>query len=165
MVVIGVLSDTHLHNPDDWLMSLFKPGHPLFECNMLIHAGDFTSINILNALESQGLVYGVQGNMDDYALRERLSPKKVIRIEGVKIGITHGWGAPYGLARRVYDFFNDPTLNCIVFGHSHVSEKTTLGHTLMFNPGSFRSHHLTRKRSVGKLFVEGKNIWGEIVPL
>ncbi len=165
MEVIGVLSDTHLREITPGFRALFKPGGPLSDCTMVFHAGDFTSIAILDYLENHFHFHGAQGNMDDYELRGRLPIKKVVTIEGViKIGITHGWGAPVKIEKRVYGYFNDPSLDCIVFGHSHIPKNERLESTLMFNPGSFKGG-LFAERSVGKLYVEGEAIRGEIIKI
>jgi len=165
MKTIGVMSDTHLQKVDENFSRLFKEGGVLRHYDTLIHAGDFTSSDVLDYLEARFLFYGVQGNMDEGAIRERLPLKKIIEIDGVRIGMIHGWGAPFHLERRVYDFFNDPTLDCIVFGHSHIPFCEFKGKTLMFNPGSYKGRWPFKERSIGRLIIEGGTLRGEIIPL
>ncbi len=165
MKTIGILSDTHLQKVDENFALLFERGGVMNELDTLIHAGDFTSANILDFLEARYVVYGVQGNMDEMAIRERLPLRRIVELEGVRIGIVHGWGAPVHLDRRVYDFFNDDTLDCIVFGHSHIPVCEVMGKTLMFNPGSYKGKWPSRERSIGRLIIEGETVRGEILPL
>jgi len=163
MKVVGVLSDTHADRVDGDLKDLFIKG-AFKDLNTFIHAGDYTSVHVVNFLE-KFIFYGVQGNMDDYSIREKLPLKRIIEIEGAKIGITHGWGAPFGLDKKVYDFFADPTLDCIVFGHSHNPTSHLIGKTLMFNPGSFKHSLVSPRRTVGKLIIDNGKIRGEIIKI
>ena len=165
MKIIGVLSDTHLFEPEDALKSLFDIGGILYDCDVIVHAGDFTSLKVYEFLKSQNNFYGVQGNMDEVDIRRILPIKRIILLEGVRIGITHGWGAPFNLDSRVYEFFNNPSLDCIIFGHSHSAENKIIGKTLMFNPGSYKGQLMFSKRSVGKLYLENGFIRGEIIKL
>ncbi len=162
MSVIGVLSDTHMKEPDAGLKSIFETG-PFQHVNIIIHSGDFTSIKVVEFLEGLNLFYGVQGNMDDDDIREKLPLKRIIKVDGLRIGVTHGWGSPHNLEKRVFEYFNDPTLSCIVYGHSHVAKSNFIGKTLMFNPGSYKGSFLSFKGSVGKLYIEGGVIRGEII--
>ena len=163
MRIVGVLSDTHLNRLDDPFLSLFETG-PFKALDTFIHAGDFTSIQVVDYLD-QFVFYGVQGNMDEFDVREILPKKRVVNLDGIKIGITHGWGAPFDLTERVYDLFDDPDLDCIVFGHSHHPMNRLIGKTLMFNPGSFKRGMISAERTVGKLFLENGKIRGEIITL
>ncbi len=160
---IGVLSDTHLSDIDNDFKNLFDYG-PFKDIDTFIHAGDFTSIRIVDFLDSY-IFYGVQGNMDDYEVRKRLPERRIETLDGVRIGITHGWGAPFDLDQKVYEYFNDSLIQCIVFGHSHKPANHFIGKTLMFNPGSFKKSLISPRRSVGLLTIDGGEIRGEIISL
>jgi len=163
MKEIGVLSDTHTNIVDGPFLKIFRNG-PFRDVDTFIHAGDFTSIDVVAYLKTY-VFYGVQGNMDDYFIREELPERLVIDMEGIRIGLTHGWGSPFNLDRKVYDFFDDPTLDCIVFGHSHQTTNHYIGKTLMFNPGSFKYSLVSPQRTLGKLYIENGKIFGEIISL
>ena len=161
MKEIGVVSDTHLLRVEQSFEGLFNSG--VFKrIDTFIHAGDFTSIEVVDFLESF-VFYGVQGNMDDYSIRKRLPERRVVTIEGIKIGVMHGWGAPFDLGERVYAYFGDASLDCIVFGHSHQPANYYIGKTLMFNPGSLKHSLISPRRTVGKLLIEEGKIRGEIL--
>jgi len=161
--IIGVLSDTHMIKIDEAFIDLFSHG-PFKELETFIHAGDFTSVKVVEYLE-RFVFYGVQGNMDDFFVKKRLPEKRVVTIDGMNIGITHGWGAPFDLARRVYEYFENPALDCIVFGHSHKPTNHRIGKTLMFNPGSFKHSLISPARTVGTLRIENGRMTGEILKL
>jgi uncharacterized protein len=133
MVRIGILSDTHLTLVSEDLRRVMKT---LFrDVDMLLHAGDITSIGVYEYLSNWNLI-AVRGNMDDYDVGTFLPDKRVEEIEGKRIGIMHGRGSPYGLEDLVLGEFRDVDL--VVFGHSHVPLSVTREGTLLFNPGSFR---------------------------
>lgn len=166
MQEIAVLSDTHISEPDANLKSIFKEGGVFNKVEIVIHAGDFTTIDIVDFIEENSpKFYGVQGNMDDHDIRERLPAKKIIEVEGIRLGLTHGWGPPQDLRERVYEYFNDPSLDCIIFGHSHEPNNSYIGNTLMFNPGSFKESFFSPGKTAGKLIIEKGGVKGEIIRL
>lgn len=154
---IYVISDTHIPERINSLSEIFTgrilPGDIIFHC------GDFTSIEVYEQLRRTAQFYGVYGNMDENSLRSILPSKQVVEVSGKRIGITHGWGPPYGLARRVYKSFEEKP-DVILFGHSHSKTHKKIHNTLMFNPGP-ASGGWKSSPSFGELLIEGKDIWGE----
>jgi len=57
-------------------------------------------------------------------------------VEGVKVGIIHGWGARSMLAEVIKDAFEADNPDIIIFGHSHQSMNERVDGILFFNPGS-----------------------------
>jgi putative phosphoesterase len=149
---IGVVSDTHATSfaqlPDTILTALA-------EVNLIIHAGDFTTKDVLDGLRRLGEVKAVWGNMDSAELKRILPEKELLVIEGRRIGIIHGWGSPYGIDDRVGGMFED--VDIIVYGHSHYSQNEVKKGILFFNPGQARN-------SFGILTM-GKEVKGEIIKL
>jgi putative phosphoesterase len=149
---IGVVSDTHATSfaqlPDTILTALA-------EVDLIIHAGDFTTKDVLDGLRRLGEVKAVWGNMDSAELKRILPEKELLVIEGRRIGIIHGWGSPYGIDDRVGGMFED--VDIIVYGHSHYSQNEVKKGILFFNPGQ-------AKNSFGILTV-GKEVKGEIIKL
>ena len=67
MTRIGVLSDTHLREPEpDLGQRLAQVWGPV---DMILHAGDLVNISVLDALQAPE-VLAVAGNMDDYVVRQ-----------------------------------------------------------------------------------------------
>ena len=132
MIIIGILSDTHLHTANEAFIRHCT--HAFSECDMIIHAGDLTDVSILGAFKGKQ-VYAVCGNMCNSSTKQILQESKQIVIEGYSIAVTHGTGPRHTIEERVFDRF--PAADCIVFGHTHEAVCTTFGRTLLINPGSF----------------------------
>jgi len=147
---IGVLSDTHISSfaelPDKIVTTLA-------EVDMIIHAGDFTTKNVLDGLKQLGEVSAVCGNMDSNELKQLLPERVVLTLGGKRIGVTHGWGSPFAIEDRVSSLFSN--VDIIVFGHSHHSMNKVIHGILFFNPGQARN-------SFGILTI-GEEVKGEII--
>ncbi len=119
---------------------------------MIVHAGDFVSVAVLEALRELGPVEGVVGNMDEPELRAILPERRVVKIDGVRIGIVHDAGPRSGRGERLVEAF--PGCVAVVYGHTHVAEATRLGATWVLNPGSpterrSAPHHTMLELEVG----------------
>ena len=158
---IAVLSDTHI--------PVTVPALPdeLFEfvagMDVVIHAGDFQSVGLVEQLSTCKEFYGVCGNMDPPEVGQLLPKKRIIRLEGISIGIIHGWGSPAGLEDRVRSAFKGEEIAAVVFGHSHQSVNIRRGGLLFFNPGSPTDKRFARQNSVGVLTIKNGSISGEII--
>jgi putative phosphoesterase len=151
-VKIGVISDTHATSFAE------LPGRivqTLAEVDLIVHAGDFVVRDVLEGLKRLGEVKAVRGNMDSGELKRILPEKEVVVIEGKKIGIIHGWGAPDGIDERVGGMFED--VDIIIYGHSHYPQNELKRGVLFFNPGR-------AKNSFGILTI-GREVSGEIINL
>ena len=155
---IGVLSDTHIPSS---AASLPEEVLKAFEgVDMILHAGDILTLSVVDELCAVAETHAVCGNMDHPATRSALEAKKVIRAGDKKIGLIHGGGPPWGLARRVAREFDD--VDAVVFGHSHRAAKIVRRGTLLFNPGSPTDVVFAPFRSYGILTVHDE-IDGRIV--
>lgn len=146
---IVVMSDTHLSRVTDdfsYLCSEFCDN-----ADMVIHLGDWESVAILNYLEQYRLE-AVCGNMDDHTIRERLPAVKVIRVGDFRLGLTHGWGSPNGIRRRIGKEFKD--VDAILFGHTHQPLALQENGLLWFNPGSVYLGRGDARRSIGILSIK-----------
>ena len=159
---IGVISDTHLRRPDEGLERL---NHGIFaDVELVLHAGDLTHINVLEAFGDK-TVKAVCGNMDGHTVSQSLPAREIIRVEGFRIALVHGWGAKGGLEERIRESLSD--VNAIVYGHSHRAANHVRDGVLLFNPGAYSGSFMMHgNRSVGLLHVDArKGIRGEIIPL
>lgn len=160
---IGVLSDTHLPDTGEALALLLNIADRHFaDVELILHAGDIVAPAVLTAFAPR-TVYAVRGNMDPAS--PDLAPKRVIEVEEVKIGLIHGWGAREGLSGRIRREFAGLSLDCLVFGHSHVPMCRQEGGLLLFNPGSAVDRRGMPYTSVGLLEVAAGRINGRIIPL
>jgi putative phosphoesterase len=106
----------------------------LGESDLILHAGDFVSVAVYEELGGLAPVEGVAGNMDEPDLRALLSSRRVVEVEGLRIGMVHDAGPRLGRAERLVEAF--PGCAAVVYGHTHVPETTRRGETWILNPGS-----------------------------
>ncbi len=130
MVRIGVISDTHLRHFSQLPQELVRV---LGTVDLIVHAGDIITMDVIQGLQTLAPVQGVYGNMDLPEVRVSLPPQQLIELGGKKIGIVHGSGGPAGLESRVMELF--PGADAVVFGHSHIATNITINGVLLFNPG------------------------------
>ena len=139
---LGIISDTHVNTVDE-IPAVIR--NVLDKVDFIIHAGDFTQKAVLDGLRSIGQVKAVYGNMDSTELKNSLPERDTFEIGGKKVGLTHGSGAPRGIAERVQKQFSNADI--IIFGHSHEPYNGYIEGVLMINPGHAR-------RSYGLLSIE-----------
>ncbi|MBW1863345.1 MAG: metallophosphoesterase [Deltaproteobacteria bacterium] len=157
---IGVISDTHLKGTDPLLERVIEKHFK--EVDLIFHAGDFTSSEVLGSFRGKKIV-AVAGNNDSSRVKQRLPEKEVIAVNGFKIGLIHGWGLPLGLEKRVTYSFEE--IHCLVYGHSHRAVNHRRNGILYFNPGAFSGGLCSLwRRSVGLLTID-RGIQGEIISL
>lgn len=158
MFTIGVLSDTHLKTPtDDFKRFLTKT---FGSADMIVHAGDMTSVYVYEFLSNFN-VKAVKGNMDDSDLKSILPDKITFEVMGLRFGIIHGQGPPFGIEDLVLKEFEN--VDVIIFGHSHVPTLSKRGKVYLFNPGSYRKP-FTPPPTVGILRIdEGKITFDHVV--
>lgn len=162
MLRIGVLSDTHLRNAGHGMAFLHELAiHYFSGIDLLLHAGDVGDPTILEVF-TEIPVYAVRGNTDSADFR--LPFKRIVTVEGLRIGLIHGWGDVNGLEARVGHEFSDVDIDCLVYGHSHQPACHRRGGILFFNPGSPTDRRSAPFHTVGILDV-GEGIEGHIVRL
>lgn len=158
---IGVVSDTHIHNKTSALPIQLLEG--LKGVSMIIHAGDFVRDHVVYELEEIAPVAGVCGNNDDEYIRSMFGFKKIIEVMGFKIGVTHGDGYGREALYRARRIFEKDTVDCVVFGHSHIPFNEKIGSILYFNPGSPTNKRMQPHYSYGILDVNEKGISGNLI--
>jgi uncharacterized protein len=134
-MLIAVISDTHLPRgprrlPDGCVERIAA-------ADLLLHAGDFSTLEVLRELEAIGPpVLGVHGNVDSADLRRLLPEERIVDAEGARIAMLHDAGQRTGRLERMRRRFGDRA-DVLVFGHSHLPlhEEAPDGFQI-FNPGS-----------------------------
>ncbi|MDX6550509.1 MAG: uncharacterized protein QOJ31_1193 [Gaiellales bacterium] len=128
-----ILSDTHV--PDfagavpAWVLRLAE------RCDLIIHAGDVTSVAVLEQLAALAPLAVALGNIDREEVAAWGAQPVVTRtVEGVAIAALHDAGQRRGREARLRARF--PGADVIVFGHSHQPEILRDGPTWLVNPGS-----------------------------
>ncbi|MCS6772562.1 MAG: metallophosphatase family protein [Thermoflexales bacterium] len=155
---VGVLSDTHVpHRLPRLPAQVFDA---LRGCDVILHAGDLESPEILAELGQLAPTYAVRGNLhwqfSTGAHDQDLPVSLFFLANGRHIWLTHGHlrfrysilDKVYGLrARRIPEGINSllierlsrlrpPQVSIVIFGHSHKSCAVHRGGALFFNPGA-----------------------------
>jgi hypothetical protein len=132
---IVVISDTHLTEKADMLP--VKLLEEIKSADMVVHAGDFVSLELLKEIKSFCKdVKAVWGNMDPQEIRDELTQKEIFKVGNFKIGLYHGCGAPSSIVDILSAEFKNDKPDVIIFGHSHSAMNEKRGGILFFNPGS-----------------------------
>lgn len=130
--MLAIISDTHGttdHRLDGRTLEA------VHEAELVIHAGDFTTTAVYDAIEREATdLVAVQGNNDDAELRSRLPNERTVEWEGISFLVVHGHEhtetALSMLARQ-------EDADVVVVGHSHRPELSELSGRLLVNPGSY----------------------------
>ena len=131
---IAVLSDTHIPTRLGSLQG--RVYEEIADSDLIIHAGDLVEMDVLRDLERFAEVRAVRGNMDDASLRRVLPERQVFELEGFRIAVMHGSGAPFGLSKRVLSAVADEDPRIVIHGHSHQYCNRSMGNVLVLNPGA-----------------------------
>lgn len=131
-----ILSDTHIKKgqsllestPED-LISIIKSS------DIIIHAGDFESLECYNELRSLGNIVAVHGDTDSPLLKKLLPERTTIEVEGVRIGIIHKGQLTSEHTDGLRYLAKEMGVDVLIFGHFHhtIVEKTEV---LLLSPGS-----------------------------
>ena len=130
--MIALLGDTHMPRgsralPDGCLRVLEA-------ADLILHTGDLTGDSVLALLEAYAPVHAVQGNMDEWPLRERLPERVTVEAEGLRIGLVHDAGPAAGRHARLRAWF--PACEIVAYGHTHQPEIARDEGVWIVNPGS-----------------------------
>ena len=103
--------------------------------DLVVHAGDWVEVDLLDRLEERATVLGCWGNNDGPELRARLPEVARADLDGLRVAVVHETGASGGRERRMDAAY--PDVDVLVFGHSHIPwDTTTPGGLRLLNPGS-----------------------------
>jgi len=151
-VRIGVISDTHIPSTCSEV-----PAELLYRLkgmDLILHAGDLTEPYVLEKLKSICPVEAVSGNMDSGEVRGLLPTKKILDLEGFKIGLIHGGGHPANIMNFIGEKFEGQSLDCIIYGHTHMPSIDNVEGVLYFNPGSPTDHVFAPYNSFGVMEID-----------
>ncbi len=160
---IIAIADTHIKNgsireylPSD-LIALLEGA------DMIIHAGDFVTKRAHDELSGVNRLEAVHGNMDEQSLKQLLPERKVIEVEGIKIGIIHEAALSLQDTTGAWYMAKEMGVEVLVFGHVHkpVIEKSDV---LLACPGSPTAPRLSEPSAI-ELNIEDREISGRIITL
>jgi len=159
---VAVISDTHLPRgtrvlPDACVKLLRS-------AELVLHAGDFVSMEFLNELRGIGPpVEGVYGNMDEPVLKASLPRQRVVEVGDVRIGMVHDAGPRSGREARLAARFED--CQAVVYGHTHVPQVERFQHVWVLNPGSPTDRRRQPAHTMLVVQIRGARVTPQLVTL
>ena len=163
-MVIAVISDTHLPRGSRRLPEACV--ERIAAADLLLHAGDFSTLKVLRELESIGPpLLGVHGNVDSADVRRLLPAERVVEAEGARIAMVHDAGSRAGRLERMRRRFGERA-ELVVFGHSHLPlHERARGGFQIFNPGSPTERRRAPSHTMGLIDVRGGSAQCELIRL
>lgn len=150
--MLAVIADTHLprgaRRLPDRCVELVR------SADAVVHAGDFFAISALEELRQLNpLVHAVHGNVDEPALRAELPEVLTIGLGARAVAVVHDAGPSRGRLARLRARF--PSVDAVVFGHSHLPLHEAERGFQIFNPGSPTERRRAPRHPMGLLREEG----------
>jgi len=161
-MLIAVISDTHLPRGSRRLPEACV--ERIAAADLLLHAGDFSTVEVLRELEAIGPpLLGVHGNVDSAELRRLLPAERVAEAEGARIAMLHDAGPRAGRLERLRARFGERA-GLVVFGHSHMPlHEQAAGGFQILNPGSPTERRRAPAHTMGLIRVDSGLATCEIV--
>ena len=161
LIIVG---DTHLPRFGRGLPAALADA--LEAADRILHVGDHTEPFVLSLLEAFAPTDGVAGNNDPPELLHRLGSSRVVAVEGIRIGMTHGHLGPGRTTPdRAFRTFASqaPPVDAIAFGHSHQPMIERRNGTWLLNPGSPTDRRRQPTFSFLRVEVDGAELQPELV--
>lgn len=127
--MLVALSDTH--GREDARLS-GRTAEAVEAAPVLVHAGDFTTPDVLEEFESHGSLYAVYGNSDSPDVRGRLPADRIFEWRELRIALVHGHEHT---DTALSMFARQSNADLLVYGHSHAPGFRD-GVVPALNPGS-----------------------------
>jgi putative phosphoesterase len=146
-----VISDTH---------GLVRPEvHKVFRgVELILHAGDIGSPEVLKELESIAPVTAVRGNNDKGSWARKIPETERIRVLTIRICMIHD-------VKELTAPGDVKECDVVISGHSHRPSLERRDDILFLNPGSAGPRRFSLPVTVAKLVVRGATVTAEIVEL
>ena len=135
---VAAVSDTHLPKFGKALPRALIDAIGAARIDLIVHVGDFTEPFVPVLFEALGPFDAVAGNNDGPELVVRFGRRKVLELDGLLIGLTHGdLGLGGTTPERARGAFASEAVAAVLFGHSHAPlVERVPGGPLLVNPGS-----------------------------
>ncbi|QAY68350.1 metallophosphoesterase family protein [Paenibacillus protaetiae] len=133
---IVIVSDTHMPRMAKSLPAALV--QQLEGADLILHAGDWTTLLVYHELARYAPVKGVAGNNDGEALVAKFGLKRIVNAGGKRFGLVHGHGPVRSRTalQTALAAFDGEQVDAVIFGHSHVPYMKRHEGVLLFNPGS-----------------------------
>lgn len=160
---IAVLSDTHA--PRRWKGCPAAVARRLQGADLILHAGDICTAEVLAELAAFAPVQAVLGNNDGPDVAAWGAPEELrLELDGLRLAMVHDAGPADGRPRRMRRRFPDTQL--VVFGHSHIPMDLEEDGLRLFNPGSPTDRRRQPHGTMGVLEISGGTLTSaRIIPV
>jgi putative phosphoesterase len=148
---IGVISDTHGLLREQALRALEGS-------DLIVHAGDMGSPEIVPRLRRIAPVVAVRGNVDREPWAASYAEREVVAHEPVEIYVLHNL-RELDLAPAKAGFA------AVISGHTHDPKFYLQDGVLYFNPGSAGPQRFRLPVSLGKITIVGEELLTELITL
>ena len=157
-----VLSDTHI-KPGQSLLPLL-PGDlisSLKSADIIIHAGDFETLECYNELRTLAKLEAVHGDTDCRELMKLLPEQKIIEVEDMKVGIIHRGQLTSDNTDGLRYLAKEMGVDILIFGHFHhpIAHRTEV---LLISPGSATIPGIAEPSAI-ELEITGNSVKGKII--
>ena len=148
---IGVISDTH---------GLIRPGAlaALQGSDLIVHAGDVGSPDVLRALAAVAPVIAVRGNNDTGPWAAALPATEIVHADLSRVYVLHD------LKELDLDAAT-ARIAAVISGHSHAPRIETKAGVLYVNPGSAGPRRFRLPVAVARMRIDGTRVTAELVIL
>jgi putative phosphoesterase len=150
-ILAGIISDTH---------GLMRPEAlaALLGSDLIIHAGDLGSPDVIDSLRAIAPVFAVRGNVDTGNWAAQFPLTQTVAVGALRIHVLHD----------ISELAIDPAIDsvaAVVFGHSHQPMIETRGNVLFLNPGSAGPRRFRLPVTLARVKVTGTELRPELVTL
>jgi putative phosphoesterase len=149
--VVGIISDTH------GLMR--QPAlDALAGVELILHAGDVGTPEVLTALAAIAPVVAVRGNVDTGTWAATLPETAEVTVEQSRFYMLH----------NIADLAINPAsegYRAVIFGHSHKALEEVRNGVLCLNPGSAGPRRFRLPVTLMKVVVDGKKLIPQLVTI
>jgi len=135
----------------------------LEHADLILHGGDFVAASVLRELGELAQVEAVYGNVDEPALQALLPERRVVEVEGARIGMVHIAGPRVGREERLVSLF--PGCDAVVYGHTHVPQAEQHQGVWILNPGSPTERRRAPQRSMLVLDIGTEGLEPQLITL
>jgi uncharacterized protein len=151
MTLVGVISDTH---------GLLRPEAVRALCGveLIIHAGDIGSPEVIDRLSELAPVTAVRGNCDRGDWAEAYPLRQTVAVGEISLLVLHDRNELQGLSPG-------KGVRVVISGHSHRPSVEEKDGVLYLNPGSAGPRRFKLPVTLALLTLQGRQVVAEIVDL
>jgi putative phosphoesterase len=150
-MLVGIISDTHGLLRAEAIAALR-------DTDLIIHAGDVGSRDILDKLREIAPVFPVKGNVDTQPWADKLAESLTVPVGAHKFHVLH----------TISELAIDPGkagIAAVIFGHSHQPSIECRAGILYLNPGSAGPRRFRLPVCLARVQVSDKRLAPEMVSL